>query len=69
MNQIKSPLLSRDEAASYLGLSSATLAVWASTKRYDLAYIKVGRKVYYTQQDLDEFIERSKVVPNECRIQ
>ncbi len=64
MEQLKSPLLSRDEAADYLGLSASTLAVWASTQRYELAYVKVGRKVYYTQADLDEFIERSKVIPN-----
>ncbi len=64
MEQLKSPLLSRDEAADYLGLSASTLEVWASTQRYELAYVKVGRKVYYTQADLDEFIERSKVIPN-----
>ncbi|EKO3368778.1 helix-turn-helix domain-containing protein [Vibrio fluvialis] len=48
---------SRKQAAEYLGLSEGTLAVWASTGRYQLPFVKVGRKVFYRQSDLDAFVE------------
>ncbi|MEZ9628576.1 helix-turn-helix domain-containing protein [Vibrio breoganii] len=52
-----SSLLNRKQAAQYLGLAEGTLAVWASTARYQLPFVKVGRKVFYRQSDLDVFIE------------
>ena len=55
-------LLTRPEAAKYLGITEQTLAVWACTKRYDLAYVKVGRLVKYRLADLDAFIERHTVM-------
>jgi excisionase family DNA binding protein len=51
----------RKQAAVYLGLSEGTLAVWASTGRYQLPFVKVGRKVFYRQSDLDAFIESNVV--------
>lgn len=50
------PLLSRSEAAQYLGVSEQTLAVWASTNRYPLHFFKIGRLVKYKKSDLDLFI-------------
>ena len=52
-----SNLMSRVEAAKYLDLQPQTLAVWASTKRYNLPYIKVGRSVKYSKTALDQFIQ------------
>ena len=52
-------LLSRNEAAQYLGIKPQTLAVWASVGRYDLPYIKVGRCPKYRVEDLDAFLERN----------
>lgn len=49
-------LLNRSEAAAYLGIKTQTLAVWASTKRYSLKYVKVGRRALYRPIDLDAFI-------------
>ena len=50
------PLLSRKEAARYLGgFSPDTLAVWDCTKRYQLNPIKIGRTVRYRRSDLDNF--------------
>ncbi len=49
-------LLNRREAAEFLGVLPETLAVWASTKRYDLPYVKVGGRVMYRPSDLDAFI-------------
>ena len=58
---VKAPteLLTRREAAAYLGVSEQTLAVWKCTKRYDLAYVKIGRLVKYRKSDLDAFIEKN----------
>lgn len=53
-------LLSRTEAANYLGIKPQTLAVWASTKRYELAYVKVGSCVRYSKPDLDAFIAANR---------
>lgn len=62
-NHIKEspPLLTRKQAAKYLGVTASTLAVWACTKRYSLAFVKVGRLCKYRLQDLDEFIERNTI--------
>lgn len=51
------PLLSRDEAAELLGVKVGTLEVWASTRRYDLPFIKIGRLVKYRLSDLQAFVE------------
>jgi len=50
-------LLTRDEAARYLGLKPQTLAVWASTGRYELPFIRAGRYVRYRKQDLDRWLD------------
>lgn len=52
-------LMTRQEAAAYIGVQQNTLAAWACTQRYDLPYVKVGRNVRYRQQDLDAFIMRN----------
>ena len=49
--------LSRKEAAAYLGVSPGTLEVWASTGRYDLPFVKIGRLAYYRRSELDVFIK------------
>lgn len=54
-------LLSREEAAEFLGVSKGTLEVWASTGRYDLPYIKVGRLVKYWLSDLITFANSRKI--------
>jgi hypothetical protein len=43
-------------AAAYLGIKPTTLAMWRSTKRYPLPYIKVGRLVQYRKAHLDAFL-------------
>jgi excisionase family DNA binding protein len=52
-------LLSRRQAAEYLGVTEQTLAIWKCTKRYDLPFVKVGRLVKYRRSDLNAFIERN----------
>lgn len=52
-------LLSRSAAAAYLGLRPQTLAAWASTGRYCLPMVKIGRYAKYRKIDLDRFIENN----------
>ena len=54
-------LLTEAEAAHFLKLGPKTLAVWRSTKRYPLSYIKVGRLVRYRKSDLITFLESRRV--------
>lgn len=50
-------LLSRKEAAEYLGFKTQTLAKWASEGTYDLPLVRIGKKtVRYRPRDLDEWI-------------
>ena len=56
-------LLTREQAAKYLGTSKGTLENWASTKRYDLPFIKIGSAVRYKAEDLLAFLERNTIKP------
>jgi excisionase family DNA binding protein len=49
-------LLTRVEAAAYLGVRPQTLATWASLGRYGLPVIKVGRCVRYRMADLERWL-------------
>jgi excisionase family DNA binding protein len=51
-----SVLLTRREAAAYLGVAEQTLAVWKCTGRRSLPFVKIGRLVRYRKADLDAFI-------------
>jgi excisionase family DNA binding protein len=52
-----SALMTPAQAAAYMGVEVATLAVWRCTGRYALPYLKVGRLVRYRQSDLDAFLK------------
>jgi excisionase family DNA binding protein len=54
-------LLSRAEAAAYLGLRPQTLASWAVSGRYSLPFVKAGRLARYRLSDLERFAERRTV--------
>lgn len=56
------PALVEDkQAAKVLGVKQNTLAVWRSTGRYRLPFVKVGRMVRYRVSDLAEFMARRTV--------
>ena len=57
----QSDLMTRREAAAYLGLTEQTLAVWKCNGRYGLPCVKMGRLVRYRKADLDAFIARRTV--------
>ena len=52
-----SKLLTRREAAAYLGLKPQTLAAWAVTGRYGLPMTRVGRSVRYRLADLEKWLK------------
>ena len=51
-------LLDPSQTGEALEVKESTLAVWRSTGRYALPYIKVGRLVRYKVGDIREFIAR-----------
>lgn len=58
-------LLNDTQAAIVLGLTNPkTLAVWRSTQRYDIPYVKYGRIVRYRLKDLRAFLDSSVVSPS-----
>ncbi len=61
MNNFKDEFLNTAETAAYIRIKEGTLDVWRCTKRYDLPYIKMGRRVYYRLSDIQKFIE-SRIV-------
>jgi len=50
-------LLTRPEAAAYIGMRPQTLAAWAVNKRHQIPVVKLARTVRYRKADLDKFIE------------
>ncbi|GAB2801540.1 hypothetical protein GCM10027040_31660 [Halomonas shantousis] len=49
------------EAAKILHVKTSTLAVWRSTKRYNLPYYKSGRWVLYRRSECQQFVQNSRV--------
>jgi len=52
-----SRLLTPDQVADLLCVTTHTLAVWRSEGRYNLPYTKTGRLVRYREADVHAFIE------------
>jgi len=55
-------LLTRDQAAAYLGVSPTTLTSWGLRGKYSLPLIKVGKSVRYRQSDLDAWLREQTVL-------
>ena len=51
-------LLNPKETSEFIGITVATLAVWRTTKRYNIPYIKVGRLIKYRERDLIQWLEQ-----------
>jgi len=54
-------LLTRQEAAAYIGVAPQTLAGWSATERVHLPYVRVGSLIKYWQSDLDDFLAANTV--------
>jgi predicted DNA-binding transcriptional regulator AlpA len=57
----RDPLLTEEQVARMLGIQPASLQIWRSTKRYALAYIKVGRLVRYRLSAVNAFLASREV--------
>ena len=55
------PMLTRKEAARFLGLQPSTLDAWASRGTVKLPFAKLGGAVRYRQSDLEKFIKSNRV--------
>lgn len=60
-----SSLLTRAQAAEYLAIRPQTLAVWATTGRYRLPYVRIGTRAMYRIEDLQRFIESRRITHGE----
>lgn len=61
LSAIRPDWFTEAEAAAYLSLKTHTLAVWRSTGRYGLPFVKIGSKVRYRREDLDAWIKAQTV--------
>jgi predicted DNA-binding transcriptional regulator AlpA len=57
-------LMTRNEAATVLGLRANTLAKWACTKTCGPCYLKLGGSVRYRESDLQAWIDKQTVTPD-----
>jgi excisionase family DNA binding protein len=56
MNKVQ--LITPEQAADYLGVSTRTLANWRSLGFPNIPYSKIGRCIRYRLADLDDYITR-----------
>lgn len=54
----KHDLISTEQAAKYLGVSTRTLANWRCFGTPNIPYSKIGRIIRYRLEDLDAYIEK-----------
>jgi hypothetical protein len=54
---IISVLVSPAETAKLLHTTPGVLAVWRSSRRYALRFVRIGRKIMYRREDIQRFIE------------
>ena len=60
-SRFESNMLTSEQAAKYLGITSGTLSVWRSVKRYEIPYYKVGKSVRYRMEDLNKFLSAARI--------
>ncbi len=57
-------LLTPAETAKLLGVEITTLAAWRHHSRYNLPYVKLGKKIMYRLDDVNNFIEQCLISNN-----
>lgn len=50
-------LLTDDQVAKLIGVSTQTLSIWRCKGRYNLPFVKIGRLVRYRRRDVDVWLE------------
>jgi hypothetical protein len=53
--------LTTQEAAEFLGLHPGSLAIWRCKQRYNLPFVKIGKKIYYYEADLVAWEKSRKI--------
>jgi excisionase family DNA binding protein len=53
------PTVSAKEAAEFLGMKEQTLAVWRSSRRHPLPFIRIGRRIRYRITELETFLTQN----------
>lgn len=61
MEERKTQLKTRREAAEFLRLPYNTLQFWAWKKPTPIPFYRVGRHALYRQSDLEAFLEKQRV--------
>ena len=61
-------LLTPSEVSKLLGVDIETLNIWRATRRYNLAYVKVGRLVRYRMADVQGFIQSNLIRPHNFQV-
>lgn len=56
--------LTKKELAEYLGVSIYTIDSWVSQRR-EIPFVKMSKKVMFDLEDVNKWIEESKVYPLE----
>lgn len=51
-------LVDERTAAAIIDVAPGTLSVWRSTGRYELPFLKIGRKVRYRRTDLEAWLAK-----------
>lgn len=54
---MNSKYLTPKELSKYLEISTQTLAIWRTNKTYPLPYIKVGGRVRYKIEDVQNWLD------------
>lgn len=54
-------LLSTKEAAKLIGAEESTLRTWRCTKKENIPFHKIGKKVLYSKSDLLEWLNGRRV--------
>lgn len=63
-SKMNEQLLSRREAAKFLGVKENTLAIWKLTNRQIIPTYKVGKFIKYKASDLQKFIDDKLIQDN-----
>jgi len=51
-------LVDEEEAAKFLNVSPRSMSKWRSTKEHGIPFVKIGRAVRYSIEDLESYIEK-----------
>jgi len=58
----------KEVAKNYLHVQPRTLDTWRYRRSYPLAYIRIGKKIFYKLADVLAFIESRRVVPGKSKV-